>query len=205
MLFILTGDIQIGKTRWLQRQVADLEQADVPCAGVLAPGVWRPCSVQPEGALRAGARRDDPYEKLGIDNVLLPGGERVHFARRRDLALKTDGRGMGWVFDAAALACVNGHFARLEDRACAPLGPTERPGLLVVDELGRLELLRGAGLTHAMSLLDSGPTPRWPHAIVVVRETLVPIARRRFGQIWGDPVLLSPDSQASERLQGAFA
>ena len=41
MLFLLTGDVQIGKTRWLERLAAELAGDGVPVAGVLAPGVWR--------------------------------------------------------------------------------------------------------------------------------------------------------------------
>ena len=78
MLFVLTGNVQTGKSRWLERLVGDLGQHGVPSYGVLSPGTW---------AESAGARADaNGYEKLGIDNVLLPDGERVSFARRSDLA-----------------------------------------------------------------------------------------------------------------------
>ena len=74
MLFILTGDIQIGKTRWLESTCRKLAADGIPCAGVVAPGVWVP------------SEHDDAngFEKLGIDNLLLPQGERITFARRRD-------------------------------------------------------------------------------------------------------------------------
>ena len=76
MLFLLTGEVQIGKTRWLESLVTELGAFGVPCAGVLAPGQWVP-SMGP----RADA---NGFEKLGIDNVLLPGGEgRVGLAYRR--------------------------------------------------------------------------------------------------------------------------
>jgi hypothetical protein len=87
MLFLLTGEVQIGKTRWLEKLVADLAERGVLCAGVLAPGQW---------VASAGERADgNGYEKLGIDNVLLPGGERVPFARRDDLARRGPYRGRG--------------------------------------------------------------------------------------------------------------
>ena len=35
MLFLLTGDVQIGKTRWLERLAAELAGDGVPVAGVL--------------------------------------------------------------------------------------------------------------------------------------------------------------------------
>ena len=32
MLFLLTGEVQIGKTRWLEKLVADLAECGVLCA-----------------------------------------------------------------------------------------------------------------------------------------------------------------------------
>ena len=93
MLFILTGDIQIGKTRWLSALVDDLARRGVTVFGVLSPGDWR---ERPNGEVggesargMAGAGR---YEKFGIDCVLLPSGERIRFAERGDLAHKVVGR-----------------------------------------------------------------------------------------------------------------
>ena len=70
--------------------------------------------------------------------------------------------------------------------------------MLVVDELGRLELLRGCGLTNALAILDAGPTPQFPHAIAAVRETLLEEARRRFEPRWGEPIAIGPDDTARE-------
>ena len=68
--------------------------------------------------------------------------------------------------------------------------------MLVMDELGRLELLRGCGLTNALAILDAGPTPQFPHAIAVVRETLLDEARRRFEPRWGKATVIGPDDAA---------
>lgn len=70
---ILAGDVQIGKTRWLQALVSDLEARGAVCGGVIAPGVW--CEDE------AGS-----FDKLGIDNELMPTHEVVHFARHVRLA-----------------------------------------------------------------------------------------------------------------------
>lgn len=59
VLCILAGDIQIGKPRWLQALVSDLEARGAVCDGVIAPGVW--CEDE------AGC-----FDKLGIDNELPP-------------------------------------------------------------------------------------------------------------------------------------
>lgn len=205
MLFVLTGGIQTGKTRWLGRLVRDLAAKGVPCAGVLAPGVWRrraPDDVLTEGERAAGAQESSAYEKLGIDNVLLPNGERIPFARRADLAWEEGSydeasqaarAGLGWAIDDAAIARVNAHFDELRRAPDAP------PSLLIVDELGRLELARGEGIVSAMDILDAGPSNAFPVALVVVRTDLVPLARERLEPAWGVPVVISPDAEA-ERL-----
>ncbi len=206
MLYILTGDIQIGKTRWLEALVGDLGERGVPVRGVLAPGVWKPNPACPNG-----------LEKLGIDNVLLPGGERIAFARRRDLdpaaRSEMERHGMpadmklAWSFSDEAIARVNVHFERFAalDDAPAAARPA-RPGLLVVDELGRLELERGGlGLTSAVALVKRGPRAAWPHTLIVVRDWLVPRAREAFAPAWGGAVReISPCPAAREELLGLF-
>lgn len=178
MLFILTGDIRSGKTTWLEAGVRELETAGVPVRGVLAPGVWR------DG------------KKVGIENVLLPSHERVLLAKPAEEGCST---GLGWDFDANALARVNAHLTEL-----AATSGDMRPGLLVIDEIGPLELRRGEGLTAALELLDAGPTPAWPHALVVVRATLAEDARTRFAQSWRSVELLSPDESGVRWLHEAL-
>jgi nucleoside-triphosphatase THEP1 len=196
VLLILTGDIQIGKTRWLQRSIERLGQAGVVCEGVGAPGVWRE---------HAGERGAVSYEKEGIDNVLLPEGERVPFARREDLA-RAEGTyrpqnqaaqvGMTWHIDDAAVARVNAHFDALDARP-AQGGPR----LLVVDELGRLELLHDGGLTSAVRMLAAGPRGRYAHALVVARSLfgLADLVEERFAGAWGGAARLAPTEQSWSR------
>ena len=274
MLFLLTGDVQIGKTRWLENLCASLQAAGTCVAGVVAPGQWVP---RPEGQPggKHGFDGAGRFEKLGIDNVLLPQGERIEFARRRDLACEgkafaegTQAKAakLGWAISDTAIAQVNAHFAALAKQAgitpaddpapaqaetgatpagdngyaCEPttaIAPVNNGAfspiaagiaaeasplaqinvddpataktatsvaqlaphaMLVVDELGRLELLRGCGLTNALAILDAGPTPQFPHAIAVVRETLLNEARRRFEPRWGEPIAISPDDASRE-------
>lgn len=198
MLFILTGDIQIGKTRWLESMCQKLAADGIPCAGVVAPGVWVPSEHD-----------DNGFEKLGIDNLLLPQGERITFARRRDLA-QAEGTfdpnsqsaqmQLGWEISDEAISQVNAHFDRIGSRS----HQNERQSLLVVDELGRLELMRNQGLTSALALLDEGPSAAFPHALIVVRDVLVDLARERFAPVWGDPALISPTQDAEEAIRRAF-
>lgn len=200
MLFLLTGEVQIGKTRWLESLVTELADCGVPCAGVLAPGQWVPSE---------GEHADENgYEKLGIDNVLLPDGERIPFARRGDLA-RADGTfdeesqaaraELAWHIDDEAIARVNTHFNEIATHASAAA-----PGLLIVDELGRLEIWRGGGLTSAMALLAQGPTTAFPHALVVVRDYLLDDAEALFAEAWPDRCRIKPNDAAREAILAAF-
>lgn len=195
MLLILTGQIRTGKTTWLRARVGALEAADVACYGVTAPGVW-----------------DGRGRKVAIDNELLPGQGRIRLARAADPA---EPGGMAWDFDEDALARVNAHLAGLrgggpnggelrEDSPHEDASPARsaRPGLLVVDELGPLELRRGEGLTEALALLAEGPTPAWHHALVVVRAGLAKEAAALLGPAWGEVRELRPDEAGTELLTG---
>lgn len=200
MLFLLTGEVQIGKTRWLESLVTELADRGVPCAGVLAPGQWVPSE---------GEHADENgYEKLGIDNVLLPDGERISFARRGDLA-RADGTfdeesqaakaELAWHIDDAAIDRVNAHFNEIATHASVAA-----PGLLIVDELGRLEIWRGGGLTSAMALLAQGPTTTFPHALAVVRDYLLDDAEALLAEAWPDRCRIKPNDAAREAILAAF-
>lgn len=202
MLYLLCGEIQTGKTRWLERRVEQIVRSGAPVAGVLAPGVWR--------ELGEGAR----FEKLGIDNVLLPGGERVHLALRRDLAIgsgaleragQSERARLGWAMSDAALARVDAHLAWLaDDDVHGREGfVAEADGWLVIDELGRLELLRGEGLVHGVELLSRGPRPGWPYAIAVVRRDLLPAAHALFDDAWSGRVReIEPSQRVLPAIEG---
>lgn len=127
-------------------------------------------------------------------SILLPEHETIPFASRRDLAV-LDGTidaesqsaraRLHWEISRDALAHVNAHFEQLGHEAGVRKAATS---LLVVDELGRLELLRGEGLACALALLELGPTPAYPDAIVVVRETLLPQAHELLDGPWNGDV-----------------
>lgn len=223
MLFLLTGEVQIGKTRWLESLVTELADYGVSCIGVLAPGQWVPSEGEHADA--------NGFEKLGIDNVLLPSGERIPFARRGDLA-RADGTfdeesqaakaELAWHIDDEAIARVNAHFDELAVRASVAVptdakshsgrsaegaeskDPSRAPGLLIVDELGRLEIWRGGGLTSAMALLAQGPTTAFPHALVVVRDYLLDDAEALFAEAWPDRCHIKPNDAAREAILAAF-
>ena len=216
MLFVLTGDVQTGKTRWLEAVLEELREAGVTIAGVLAPGIWRERSEAEMEELRLAGEEPSRFEKLGIDNVLLPQGERLLFARRRDLA-EAEGSfeaksqsaqaKLQWEMPEEALERVNAHLAALADVALdkTSLEDAAPAAFLVIDEVGRLELLRNGGLTAALDLLDAGPNPAYRHTLIIVREELLEIACERFEPAWGSPVSVSPDEEGRALLLGAFS
>lgn len=207
MLFLLSGDIQKGKSRWLDALCNELETEGISVKGVLAPGVWRErfCDEKSGMIKAAGQGR---FEKLGIDNILLPGRQRIPFAHRRDLAIaegsfnensQSAALHLSWEIFENALEQVNAHFDNLAARI-----PPSAPELIVVDELGRLELVCGGGLTSVMALLDAGSPTDATHALVVVRSRLLEHARGRFGQSWGEIIVLAPDEYSRCLVRSAF-
>lgn len=190
MLYLLTGDVQIGKTRWLEGLVRQLDANGIMSFGVVAPGDWVPSNSPHANA--------DGFEKRGIWNVLLPQGERIRFAWRRDLApegpssgaREADAAGLGWRISDEALAQVNAHFANIGERCPTALDSSRV--LLVVDELGRLELLHQGGLTEAVRLLERGPQGCMQDALVVARDVLAPLVEERFADRWGGCERIAP-------------
>lgn len=208
MLYILTGNVQIGKTRWLQALVSDLEALSVVCDGVIAPGVWR-------------EDKTNGFDKLGIDNELLPTHEVMHFARRDDLA-RAEGTFdanaqsakamLRWHISDEAIQKVNAHFdaliqtaeapQKLDASECAYVHANPAKRMLIVDELGRLELLRNEGLTSAMELLERGPEGRYECALLVARDmfNLPHRAEMRFADAWGGSKRISPTDEARDEI-----
>ena len=239
MLFVLTGDVQTGKTRWLHDLVEDIAARGVLCEGVLAPGVWRKRTEDEMAKLAAGAATGadaaaglggaSAYEKLGIENRLLPDGPTIVFGRRRDLVegggapagSQSEKARLGWAISDEAICRVNVHLEGLAACSDAPVSAEERHRLpfadegpaagfpspsafLVVDELGILELKRGGGLTGALQLLETGPTARHPHALAVVRSHLVEDARAKLEPAWGPLSAIGPDEEGRAAVFAAL-
>lgn len=210
MLYVLTGNVQTGKTRWLQNMIEVLASAGVECHGVLAPGVWRERSDDEIAALvEQGQAKPARFDKLGFNNVLLGSGDVVPMARRRDLAIAEDSyvsssqsarASLGWEISEDGLHRVNEHLSAL--RSLEAEGSDRR--LLVIDEVGRLELLRNGGLTSALDLLDAGPVPAFAHTLIVVREALLDCALERFGSVWGEVRVISGDDYSLKMLAAEF-
>lgn len=213
MLLVLTGHIQQGKSRWLEAQLNVLEAAGMRVCGVLAPGVWEPCTPD--------AEHPQHFRKLGIDMVLYPAHER--FACGVDCSLAAQAAGavedelcsvtvngakLGWEFYPESFARANAVFAswHRQAREGASQGNLSGSCLLVVDEIGPMEL-HGRGLHEAMALLSEGPTPLFAHALVVVRDFLVgDFLQTDAAGAWGSDVqVIAPDAAGEGVLQGLLA
>jgi ABC-type cobalamin/Fe3+-siderophores transport system ATPase subunit/nucleoside-triphosphatase THEP1 len=146
---VVTGARGSGKSRWCAALVAAARARGLRVAGVASPAVL------------AGGR------KVAIDLVDLRDEARRRLAEvRRDDEPGTATQ--RWRFDEDALAWGN---EALRAAAAVPVD------LLVVDELGPLEFVRGVGFTEGVAALDAG---RFAVACVVVRPALVDEALRRW-------------------------
>lgn len=138
---------------------------------------------------------------LGVAGVLTPprlaGGckvgldvEDIRTGQRRPLAERvgaTDGPGTeSWHFHADGLA-----WGTMILRRATPCD------LLVIDELGLLELARGQGWTVGLDLLR---TSRYRLALVVVRPALLPRLRERLGGV--EPLTLAVTEANRDALPG---
>lgn len=199
MLFVATGEIQTGKTRWLSRLVEELEAEGVVCFGVLSPGIWRTDNNSSEG-----------FEKLGIETVLLPSRERFPFAHRRDIAeaggklgtcRQSEQEGLSWAIADDAFEAVNKHF---HNYAVREKNGDQKEHFVLIDELGRLELMRGRGFTEALKLLEAGPSQSHEHALIVVRKGLLELAAELFEQTWDEVQIINCDNDAKEHIKAVL-
>jgi nucleoside-triphosphatase THEP1 len=156
-IVVLSGESGCGKTT-LCAQVVTLARArGLAVAGVLTPP------------------RLADGRKVGLDVADLRTGQRRPLAEacaepHRSIVGNTDGPAMGsWHFHAAGLA-----WGTLVLRRATPCD------LLVIDELGPLELLRGQGWTVGLDLLWAG---RYRLALVVVRPELLARLQERLDRV----------------------
>jgi nucleoside-triphosphatase THEP1 len=148
-LTIVTGPIDSGKTSWCR----ELAAANPGCAGLLLLKV----------CLRG--------ERIGYDALHLPAGDPVPFARIGGqespdwLAAERVGP---FSISAAALRAANAWLTEA----------SARPALIIIDEIGPLELA-GGGLSAGLSAVLASSLSR--KVYVVIRSDCVEAACRRFG------------------------
>ncbi len=145
---LLAGPVGVGKTTVAERVVGLAHRQGLACGGLLAPAMLNRCG-----------------RKVGIWGHDVGTAERRILARTdRDLA----GLRVGpYSFDDAALAWAVGVIE----------GAIGRCDLLIVDEIGRLELEQGLGLAPILSRLTSGEAGR---SLVLVRDSLVDLLKGRL-------------------------
>jgi nucleoside-triphosphatase THEP1 len=171
MLAIITGDRGTGKTA-LCRRLADRAGA----AG------WHVAGILSLAVMSGG-------QKTAIEAQDLRTGEFRLLARRR--AEDTASSGLhtpAWVFDESGVSW--GNCVLEESTPC---------DLLVVDELGPLELERGQGWTAGISAVHSG---EYRHAVVVVRPELLSLATTRWPHA---QVVSAMDADAMAQLEQMLA
>ncbi|GEM_PF-330957 len=151
-LLLVTGAIGAGKTTFCKTfidSLRDRSAATLDVAGILTPGLWQ-----------AG-------RKVGIEAMDLRTGETRHLACLRNGAFEGQGTAK-WAFHPGTVEWANHVLAKAV--------PCK---VLVVDELGPLEWLRGEGFMAGMEAADSG---RYQCALVVVRDALLEHAIHRWPQ-----------------------
>jgi nucleoside-triphosphatase THEP1 len=148
MMVVLTGASGSGKTTLCQRVVAALKARGRDVAGVL---------TLPRCANGRAA-------KIGMEVEDARTGERFALAERAAVGAGT--ANLGWKFDAAGLA-----------RGVQILCAATPCDVLIVDELGPLELLRNEGWMVALEVLRA---ENYRAALVVVRPSLLENFRARL-------------------------
>jgi nucleoside-triphosphatase len=108
----------------------------------------------------------DDGKKVGIDQLEISSGELQRLGvRSQGSTANTVGC---WHMNESVMARGNQIFAGIKDH-----------DVIIIDELGPLELEDGDGYQQALDLLDEG---RYCTAFVVVRPALLPIAKLRWPQ-----------------------
>ena len=148
---LLTGPVGVGKTTVAERVAGLARRQGIVCGGLLAPAMVNSCG-----------------QKAGIWGVDIATGERRVLARTdRDLIGPVIGP---YSFDAAALDWAVGVVG----------GAIGACDLLIVDEIGKLELWRGIGLAPVLPRLSAGAAER---ALILVRDSLLSELQVRLGPV----------------------
>jgi nucleoside-triphosphatase len=146
-LWILTGELGIGKSTCCASIAEQARAAGFTVSGLFSQGVF------------------ERGEKIGIDLVAVETSER----RRLGYLKRFGGQGLPvgkWFFNPDTIAWGNDILRK-----------TGLCDLIIIDELGALDLDRGGGFQEGIRLLDEDCYHR---ALVVVRSEWVPVAQDRW-------------------------
>jgi nucleoside-triphosphatase THEP1 len=173
VLFIITGWRNTGKTTFCHFIIDGARERGLRVTGVLSPGVF------------------EDYQKTGIEIEDLTSGERRILAHKGHDP-SSEFQLPDWIFEKENLAWGNTIFKQSV--------PTD---ILIVDELGPIELEQQKGWVDAMQALDG---QAYRIAFVVIRPELLQIAKQRWPYaqtITLQSVNLVP-SLSAEILRGYF-
>ena len=163
---LLAGAVGAGKTTATERVISLARRRGLVCGGLLAPALV-----------------DRRGNKIGIEGADLLTGERRTLARTDQ---ELGGPSLGaYSFDGAALAWATATVERA-------IGACD---LLIVDEIGKLELWRGAGLAPILPRLASGEISR---SLVVIRAFLLAELQARLSRV--EQVVFELDAQNRDEL-----
>jgi len=166
LIGLLTGAVGSGKTTAAERVAGLARRRGLVCGGLLAP-----------------ALTGQQGSKIGIWGADLLTGKRRTLARTdRELGGPQFG---AYSFDAAALTWANDAIEKAAG-AC---------DLLIVDEIGKLELWSHAGLAPIVPRLASGGIRR---ALALVRASLLAELQARLGQV--EQVVFELDAENRDEL-----
>jgi len=146
-LMIVTGWRNTGKTTFCQLMIEAARERNLSVSGILSPGVF------------------ENYQKIRIDMEDLRTGEKRVLAQKGNNP-ESEYDLPSWFFEKENLSWGNTIFEQAV--------PTD---LLIVDELGPIELEQNKGWVSALQALDSG---QYQIAITVIRSELMPHARKRW-------------------------
>ncbi len=170
-LILVTGESGSGKTSWCLELIRQAYANGVEPVGLVSPAVFE------QGI------------KIGIDLIHITTGERRRLAVKRDHASSRSLVQPGlvklhWLFDPTVLAWGNQILKRLQ------------PGeLLVLDEMGPLELLENNGLTAGIEQINRRG---FKLNCVVVRPALLQNALERWP--WARKIYITNQSGGGDQL-----
>ena len=174
-IVVLTGDVSSGKTTTCGQIVERAQVNGLDCAGIVCPG------------------RFERGQKVGIDLLDVRTGERRLLAEvdGQPAVLRTP----RYRFHVET---VEGVTRLILDR----LDAARSCDVLIVDELGPLELERGQGWVNALEVLRVG---QFDLAVVVVRPRLVTTFRGAMGSLPLHVFALPWSRQGNDLLTDLFA
>lgn len=170
-VIILSGAIGAGKTTVCAKVIESVRATQQRVAGVLSP-----------------AETMDS-EKVGIWIEDLASGERRRLAVAAHIQREGDVMTKDWTFDGTVL-----------DWAASVIAQACPCHLLVIDELGPLELERDEGWQIAFDVLRNGS---YSWAIVIVRARLVDAMKARLAGVATQAVMVNPANR--DALPGQIA